>query len=58
MKTNKPKIQGKYFLKEIEKALLCLRRKYRADMTTTEKEIDDILSKVTFNAYLVKGVNQ
>jgi len=53
-KINKPKINGKEFLKAIESAMEVLQRKTTNGSTQAENEVYGILSEVHTKAYLIK----
>lgn len=52
--TNKPKINGKYFLSALDKIQNILNRKTWNEMSNAEKEIYEIVSDCTYKAYLTK----
>ena len=51
---NKPKINGREFLKAIESAMNILERKTGNGSTQEEKEVYSILNEVFTKAYLIK----
>jgi len=52
--TNKPKINGKSFLKAIEEALNILNRKTNNGSTPEERQVSTILFNEVTKAYLIK----